>query len=611
MEPIKFRIRNYRSIGDTGDCYFSPNITILAGQNEAGKTSILEALEDFSPSNSIRDEATPINREAEPEITVTFKISGDELEEIIPGNRPSRLDLDFSSGIEITITKEKWGSYSMPEFTDSWPEFEDAIDAVIEGLESDFENLLTRIQEAFDNTDEMNFDDEDVVSLGKKLDNVKNNLERHHGTNNEEADETDVQLEAFEDELNSIRTDYRWVDRIEEPIENNIMDRIPEFVLFDTYDDKIPNEVELNNLHSNEFIQDLSDISDLDEKTIRSGEPTERRKHKKDINVELNDDYSQFWTQDDANLTIDWDSEYLRFWIEEDGQPYEPSLRSKGRIWHLSFYIKLSAHSSGDSNPIVLIDDPGLHLHAKAQEDILEKLEDVGQKTKVVFTTHSPYLIDSEKLNRVWLVRNTDSEGTIIEKLHANANKDTLRPVLTAIGANTTVGIHLDRENQVVTEGISDYHYLQGFREILDWEGDLDVIPGVGGNTPLYIGEILFGWGIDPVFCLDPDDPAENARKLNEKLGIPDERIIYVEEGNGAIEDVFTKEDFKRYVLQDPTKEFESSSNSEYLNRAQADKVLLAKKFYECCSSQEVSLSDDTLENIEQLFTKIDTAMHG
>jgi AAA15 family ATPase/GTPase len=51
----KFRIKNYKSIMDSGDCYLTDGITVLAGKNESGKTSILEALSDFDSANSIRE----------------------------------------------------------------------------------------------------------------------------------------------------------------------------------------------------------------------------------------------------------------------------------------------------------------------------------------------------------------------------------------------------------------------------------------------------------------------------------------------------------------------------------------------------------------------------
>ena len=84
MEIRSFRIRNYRSINDSGDCYLSgDNVTILAGKNESGKTAILEALQDFNIEREIREEAIPLNsRDAIPEIDITFEINKAELTEL-------------------------------------------------------------------------------------------------------------------------------------------------------------------------------------------------------------------------------------------------------------------------------------------------------------------------------------------------------------------------------------------------------------------------------------------------------------------------------------------------------------------------------------------------
>ena len=60
MKLEKFRIKNYKSIIDSGDCYLTDTITIFAGKNESGKTSILEALEDFDTDKKIRESSRPI-----------------------------------------------------------------------------------------------------------------------------------------------------------------------------------------------------------------------------------------------------------------------------------------------------------------------------------------------------------------------------------------------------------------------------------------------------------------------------------------------------------------------------------------------------------------------
>ena len=61
-----------------------------------------------------------------------------------------------------------------------------------------------------------------------------------------------------------------------------------------------------------------------------------------------------------------------------------PEQRSKGKQWHLAFYIRITARSKEGKNNILLIDEPGLFLHAQAQEDIINKLEDASQTMGII-----------------------------------------------------------------------------------------------------------------------------------------------------------------------------------------------------------------------------------
>jgi len=84
MKLNKFRILNYKAIADSGECnLLTDKITILAGQNESGKTSILEALRDFDVDQEISPEAKPDGKDnANPEIICEFSIEKSDIEEI-------------------------------------------------------------------------------------------------------------------------------------------------------------------------------------------------------------------------------------------------------------------------------------------------------------------------------------------------------------------------------------------------------------------------------------------------------------------------------------------------------------------------------------------------
>jgi hypothetical protein len=103
MRLTKFRIKHYKSIIDSGDCYFSEKLTILAGKNESGKTSVLEALEDFHQDRTIREEAKPIEGDDKPEVTVSFTLTGSEINEVL---EKADMVATFSKDVVVTITKK-------------------------------------------------------------------------------------------------------------------------------------------------------------------------------------------------------------------------------------------------------------------------------------------------------------------------------------------------------------------------------------------------------------------------------------------------------------------------------------------------------------------------
>src|SRR3989338_1547057 len=103
MKLKKFRIKNFKSITDSGDCYLTDTITILAGKNESGKTSILEALEDFDTDGKIRETAKPIKSpEAIPEISITFTVEKDTVKEVLTEIGSTQKEI---ADIELKIIK--------------------------------------------------------------------------------------------------------------------------------------------------------------------------------------------------------------------------------------------------------------------------------------------------------------------------------------------------------------------------------------------------------------------------------------------------------------------------------------------------------------------------
>jgi predicted ATPase len=74
--------------------------------------------------------------------------------------------------------------------------------------------------------------------------------------------------------------------------------------------------------------------------------------------------------------------------------------RSRGFVWFFSFLVLFSqVKKNYGKNVIILLDEPGLSLHAKAQGDLLRYIEEQLQPIhQVIYSTHSPFMIDSSNL---------------------------------------------------------------------------------------------------------------------------------------------------------------------------------------------------------------------
>ena len=61
---------------------------------------------------------------------------------------------------------------------------------------------------------------------------------------------------------------------------------------------------------------------------------------------------------------------------------------------YLSFFLYFSAARKGrHRNRILLLDEPGLHLHPTAQQDLVRFLNDVIDENIIAYTTHSPFML--------------------------------------------------------------------------------------------------------------------------------------------------------------------------------------------------------------------------
>jgi len=618
MQIKSFRIKNYRSIKDSGVCYMSgDNVTILAGKNESGKTAILEALEDFNTEKEIREEAVPIQSgETKPEIAITFEIYKETLNEIF---NEINFMVGASESSEVEITKKYPSEYLLSEETIKMLDIKGKqllkrTQKEITGVYRQIKNIYSEFPQIGGTLPEINL--EDITNFIFQLQSFRKEI-RPNLTQITDEEMRNNFTQALEEIINKI-TEIDNLKYMEKKFIDQIKLWIPNFVLFSSFDDIFPSEIPLSEAPNNELIKDLAIISELNLEIIVSGSAEQKMRHKNQLNVKVKEDYKKFWTQDMTNLDINWDSGILQFFIEENGYYYRPNMRSKGKQWHLAFYIRVSARAKEDVPNIILIDEPGLFLHAKAQEDILKKLEDSANDAPIVFSTHSPYLIKTDRLNRIRLISRTSEEtGTVISnKIHKDADKETITPIITAIGLDLSIGLDIAKDNNIIVEGISDYYYLSAFKELLKFEFKKEVhfIPSVGADKFSFLVPLMIGWGLNYCAVLDNDSKGRRIKKkLSNDFGHTGIKITLVSENKDEeIEDLFEQDDFIKYVLDEVPDEIPTDKkNSQIIKQRNGgyDKVLLSKSFFERIKDGGIFFSATTNENFKKLLEKINELM--
>ena len=134
--------------------------------------------------------------------------------------------------------------------------------------------------------------------------------------------------------------------------------------------------------------------------------------------------------------------------------------RSEGFVWFFSFVAALS--EVGETDPlIVLLDEPGLGLHAAAQADLLRYIaERLAPRHQVVYTTHSPFMVDPAAPRRLRTVEDVDGEGTRVREPSRAVHPDTLVPLRAALASKLAAEVDLGPDTLLVPSP-ADLVYLE------------------------------------------------------------------------------------------------------------------------------------------------------
>ena len=239
--------------------------------------------------------------------------------------------------------------------------------------------------------------------------------------------------------------------------------------------------------------------------------------------------------------------------------------RSRGFIWFFSFLAWYSQLRSKGENIILLLDEPGLSLHAKAQEDLLRYFEkELTPHHQLIYTTHSPFMVDPARFDRVRIVQDLSIEqnsegpseaqdGTQVITEVLDATPDSLFPLQGALGYEIYQTLFVG-PNNIVVEGISDLMYIQTISILLQDKNKTGLSEGwtitpVGGadKVPTFVALIGAQTNLNVAVLIDyQKKDQQNIENLYKKKLLRKKHVLtyadFVSANEADIEDMFDPE---------------------------------------------------------------------
>ena len=503
MKLTKAQITNFRSIQDSTE-FDIGDVTCLVGKNESGKTALLQALyrlnpvvesssnfdvTDDYPRHAVNDykEAVKAGRCGPAQIVkATYELESDDIKAIEDVYGSNCLKSDTP-----TLTLHKGYSNDI-SFTG--PKIDDR--AVLQHLVDDAglpQKIASKLRD---------------IDSAQEMVNVLSETE---------------QTEAMQT-LTRILQDISERD-VSQVIYNDIIaDRVPKFLYFDEYYqmkgqdnlDSLKQRVEENCLEDHDRpLLGLIDLAGLKlDQLVTPGRTESWIAKREAAENQLTKKVLTYWSQN-RHLRMRFELHPAKpgdgagmesgtnIWgrVHDTKHMVSTALgtRSRGFVWFFSFLAWYSKIRKENKNLILLLDEPGLSLHAKAQSDLLRYFEtELKPHHQLIYTTHSPFMVDPARFDRVRIVQDLDiednsghgvdnQEGTKVIAEVLSATPDSLFPLQGALGYEIHQTLFVG-PNSLVVEGVSDLLYLQVMSGLLQKRRE----PGLSGK-----------WTITPVGGLD------------------------------------------------------------------------------------------------------------
>src|SRR5881396_2052389 len=527
MKLRSFRVQNYRCIDDSGEAPVE-HIKALVGKNESGKTTILKALHKFNPAtpeplNGLKEFPRRRFHEYEDKATVVelkFSLDHEEREVL------SQIDPRLEEVSGASVTRDYAGRYAVEILPD--------IQTPPPNLKGVFP-LLIQLRGAIDRLDDTTQGREGGVRW-KLLDALS-----RVGTGI--AEETDLSnaspsREAFIRQLQEIQVLLeKSIDEGSKKAIRDIVRLILNTIDWPSIDTRI-NKSFVERFRAGELSPEENTASmllsflKLDPERLvklgtRDGKSSQEMQEAFDTRALMVDRaalsvsglLADIWQQRKARLDLAIDGDYLRLWVADatDGSRVELEQSSKGFQWFLSFYIVFMTETLQGKDTVLLLDEPGLHLHAAAQQDLLRVLAKLSEKNQVIYSTHSPFMINLDAIDTISVLAETP-RGTKISEPAKTTDKTALFPLQAALGYALARGLYTGQYSLLV-ENITDMWILstisQHFREsghgyIAD---DIVITPSGGGQKSALFATMLTGQNTRVSVLLDSDVEGISVKK--------------------------------------------------------------------------------------------------
>lgn len=466
MQLKKARVANYRSVEDSGD-FSIDRVTCLVGKNESGKTALLQALYKLNPY-------------------------GDDAKFETERDYPRRHYSDFSERHpdgEATAVETWWSldSEDKKALKDLLGPAADKIEEIrVTGGYGFGRYWIFDVDEAavvshLVATSE--FTTEEAAALGG-LPTIKALNEKLAGVTGASPRYQALAARLAKDFKRGTARGAA-IDALE----------LPKFLYFSQYE-KMPGQVPVDALLARKAQKQLSDddrvFVALCELAGTSLEEIHKLQQFEPIvakfeaaSNKISAEIFRYWTQN-RHLKVQFriDTAFpgdpapfhsgrivrTRIWntLHDVSVPFDE--RSTGFVWFFSFIALFSQvrRTHGD-NVIILLDEPGLSLHAKAQGDLLRYFDErLAPKHQVIYTTHSPFMVSVDRISSVRtvedVVQRRDGEvtvlGTKVGDDVLSTDRDTLFPLQGALGYEITQSLFVG-EHTLLVEGPSDVLYLK------------------------------------------------------------------------------------------------------------------------------------------------------